>query len=297
MSWIRSFSLLPLRMLSYKRGAEFLDLDRVCMNEQHEAVQALLPHAERNHGVRAHIRKSVSEIENTIPHTEVENGERQGRVYDIEYANNHYAFASPLLIPELFELITGTKIEHLPASMITDVGAGSGELERFLLQHGVPPSRISCIDPSLASIERLRSWGITGEVGTLGPSTLPDSSQQMTFLSYFIDYDAAQSETFDAAVRITAPGGRIVFEGLLPAHMQVPSGEKAVTRGWFATDDMTRIADAVQRCGVLRDKKVILERVAYGHRSVYSRYGMRSLPTTFLTFTVHTKVDKHFDTQ
>ena len=74
---------------------------------------------------------------------------------------------------------------------------------------------------------------IRGYAGTLSEANIKDNSFDLTFLSYFIEYDVAQSDTFLNAVNVTRPGGKIILEAFLPAHIKFTTNEKTVSRGLF----------------------------------------------------------------
>jgi len=111
-------------------------------------------------------------------------------------------------------------------------------------------------------------------------------SFNLVFLSYFIEYDTAQSDTFYNAVRITKSEGAIILEAFLPAHIKFIKNNKTVTRGLFSIDDINRIKKSFSLNAKKLNKECKLEKISIGYRWVYSHYGLCKLPSIFLTFKI-----------
>lgn len=214
------------------------------------------------------------------------------KAYDAEYRGvRSYAYLSPLLVQEGFEQITGrTHTEACTLRMI-DVGAGSNELLRFIRDElHVPVENLVGTDVSEESTRIISTDGFTAHCGRLETLPIPPRSFDIVFLSYFIDYDTNQAGTFDAALRILKPGGRIVLEGLFPVRpfAFLTKDKKTfsfVTRGWSIHGDIKRVENAFSTRALTQGRTATLEHVYKGVRYVRSaRYGCKKLPSHFLVF-------------
>ncbi|MDO8659304.1 MAG: methyltransferase domain-containing protein [Candidatus Parcubacteria bacterium] len=208
-------------------------------------------------------------------------------IYNVEYSKSNYGFVNALLIGNLFNSIVDIPEDKLKFLKIIDVGVGSGELEKSLINNkGCPVYSIFCVDTSSKSIEIINKMGISGYVGALSGAYIQDNSFNLVFLSYFIEYDTAQNDTFYDAVRITKHGGKIIFEAFLPAHIKFEQNDKTVTRGYFLTYDIDRIKKNFYIHAKKLNKNCKLEKISVGHRWVYSHYGLCKLSSIFLSFTI-----------
>jgi len=216
------------------------------------------------------------------------------RAYDQEYGGSKaaYGYVSAMLSQESFELITGLVPESFSALNIIDVGAGSNEFLRFCRDTlGISPSQLTGTDVSDASRTIIEADGFTGYVGRLEELALPKEQFDLAYLSYFIDYDTDQAATFDAAIDLIKPGGKIVLEGLFPVR---PFGLLSsdvhtysfVTKGRTVEEDIELVSKAFAQKGEEKGKTVRIEKVVKTHRYVQSQYGFHRLPSYFLVFSV-----------
>jgi SAM-dependent methyltransferase len=121
-----------------------------------------------------------------------------------------------------------------------------------------------------------------GFCGTIKDAGLSEGSQDIIFLSYFVDRDSDQRGTFEESVRILRSGGRIVLEGLFPCKLVdskgVSYGTANVTKGQDAVEDIQLVIAEFKRLGAT---PVI---VGVGQRLVYSIDGSEVLPSYILVF-------------
>lgn len=215
------------------------------------------------------------------------------RAYDIEYGGSepNYAYLSPLLSPRGFEIITGGFSGPAPVRIL-DVGAGSNEFLRFCRDElELPASHLAGVDISPASVARICADGFAGYCGRLENVPLPGASFDIVYLSFFIDYDTDQRATFDAALRLTKPGGSIVIEGLFPVRPFALldsdlSTFSFITKGRSAKNDIALVSQAIEVNARAYDRAAHLDHVYTGVRYVHSRFGFSKLRTHFLVFSV-----------
>ena len=194
-----------------------------------------------------------------------------------------YGFCNALLVPALFQKITGISVDELRRQMILDVGAGSGGLEHFFLAHDVPADHVTALDPSKGSLELLFKMGITSERGTLQRGLFEQKSFSLIFLSYFIDYDTNQKETLRGTLEAVRSGGKIILEARFPVTLKVPKSDETLVSGPFSTIDIPRILSYMES---VSDRKILLERIGTGHRYTYASKGLVRYNSTFLVFKI-----------
>lgn len=214
-------------------------------------------------------------------------------MYDAEYGGMtaNYAYLNLLLCPDGLEQVTASPRFSLSNdAQIVDVGAGSGELLRYLHhERRIGSERLHGCDLSARSCDIIRRDGFTPHLGRLEEVGLCDDAFDVVFLSYFVDYDTDQRATFDAAIRAVRRSGRIVFEGCLPSR---PAGllrsERSkctfVTRGGSEMEDAELICQYVQQRGEQEGKPVSDINILSAERYLFNRRGLRKLPSTFITF-------------
>ena len=216
-------------------------------------------------------------------------------MYDAEYntkRGSHYTYLNTLQYPRGFKKITGYLPKETSQMKIIDIGAGSNEFLRFLHNEiAVPRNQLHATDISKASIEIINRDGFQGYLGRIENLSLPESFFDITFLSYFIDYDTNQRATFEETVRITKPNGKIILEGLFPS---CPSGLLEsdrtgltfITKGDAAAEDIMLVCQAFQDIAKAQRKKILVEKIIHGWRYIYNRRGHSKLPSYFLVFLV-----------
>jgi SAM-dependent methyltransferase len=269
-------------LYAWKNNIDYYYFEHDFKKSGHVFMENFIQKAQRKDKLLPLIREKILKIDSS----EINFETKQRKVYDLEYGEFHYEFLNALLVDSIFESIVGIPKDQLHFLLVLDVGAGSGELEGFLINAGCSHSSIFCIDTSSASIARLNTMGIRGYTGTLGEANIENNSFDLTFLSYFIEYDTAQSDTFLNAVNITNPGGKIILEAFLPAHIRFTTNEKTISRGLFLIDDIDKIKKNFFMHANKLNKRCTLEKISIGYRWVYSHYGLCKLPSVFLTFTI-----------
>ena len=216
-------------------------------------------------------------------------------MYDAEYGGDvgpHYAYLNSLLNIEGFEIITGISRSDVKSLNIIDLGAGSNELLRFLRDElKVPSENLAGSDISPASRDLIAKDGFAAYVGRTELLPIAPESYDVSFLSYFVDYDTNQHATFDSAIKMTRSGGKVVLEGLFPCTSfgLLPKDRetlKFVTKGESAADDIELVAQDFIAIGESFGRKVQVERICVGERYVYSHFGLVQLPSYFLTLSV-----------
>lgn len=287
MNFLINFLSYPfLRLYAWKNNATFYnfsdDFDKLGGN----FIQDFKQQTKIKKDLVSFMDKKIAEINSSEINLETKYQE----IYNVEYSKSNYGFVNALIVGPLFESIIGVSQTKLNTLKIIDVGVGSGELENFLINNGCSSSSIFGVDTSNASIELISKMGIQGRVGALSEVSIQNDSFDLTFLSYFIEYDTTQSDTFYDAVRITKSGGKIIFEAFLPAHIKFIKNDKTVTRGYFLIDDIDRIKKNFYIHTEKLNKNCKLEKISVGHRWVYSHYGLCKLPSVFMTFTISDKV-------
>lgn len=215
------------------------------------------------------------------------------RAYDEEYGKKaRYGYASAILCPEGFSLITGYEARDARGLSIIDVGAGSNEFLRFCRDTlHVPIEHLHGTDVSAASRDIIASDGFHAHLGRLETLQLPQQAFDLVYLSYFIDYDTNQAGTFASAIDCAKPGGRIVLEGLFPVRPFALLGKdrnsfRFVTKGRSVNEDIELVTESFRTIGVEKKRNVRLVRIVTGRRYVQSHYGFRELPSYFLVFEV-----------
>ena len=282
MKFLLNFLHPILGFYTWKNNIDYYDFEHDFKKSGHVLIDKFIQKAQGKDKLLPLIREGILKIDSS----EINFETKQRKVYDLEYGEFHYEFLNALLVDDIFESIAGILKGQLHSLLILDVGAGSGELEGFLTNAGCPHSSIFCIDTSSASIERINGMRIRGYAGTLSEANIKDNSFDLTFLSYFIEYDVAQSDTFLNAVNVTRPGGKIILEAFLPAHIKFTTNEKTVSRGLFLIDDIDKIKKNFFMHANKLNKRCTLEKISIGYRWVYSHYGLCKLPSVFLTFTM-----------
>ncbi|MCF7833819.1 MAG: class I SAM-dependent methyltransferase [Candidatus Pacebacteria bacterium] len=209
-------------------------------------------------------------------------------IYNIEYSqdsinNCNYTFLNALLFKDGFNKISGINVENLKGKKILNVGAGSGELEKFLIIQGCNPKDIIATDVSEQSCKKISVLGISTLVGRLENLNLKQNYFDLIFLSYFIDYDIDQISTFEEVSRILKPSGKIIFEGLLPCRpvLKIEQNKnKFVTKGKSLLGDIKSIVNFFKQ----NLYKISLEGVYVGHRFIHNRNDIAKLKSCFLVF-------------
>ena len=216
-------------------------------------------------------------------------------MYDAEYGGSegpHYSYLTALLVIEGFVSITGVTPEEARELCMIDVGAGSNELLRFCRDSlGVPSQNLAGTDISPASGALIARDGFSAYVGRIETLPIAPETFDICFLSYFVDYDTNQYATFASAIQKTKRGGRIILEGLFlcTSFGLLPHDRETlafVIKGNSAAEDLELVAHAFQRAGAEQGRDVQIERITTGKRYVYSHYGLRTLPSYFLTVRV-----------
>lgn len=206
----------------------------------------------------------------------------------------NYAFYSPLLDPMQWPTIMSPAILEQAARTV-DVGCGNGQLLAFLNENlEISREALRGIDISRAAVSLLNARGFSAAQGTLlqlsqdsAQAFVPGASADLLFLSYFVDRDADQRGTFDAAVKSLKPGGTLILEGLFPVNACDSLGgsystpDKLVTNGASASDDVRLVVDYLERSSA---GALALEKIVTGERLVYSLDGFEILPAVFLCF-------------
>lgn len=211
-------------------------------------------------------------------------------IYNIEYKQNilnsdtcNYKFLNTLLLENGFTKIVGTTTKNLHGKKILDVGAGSGELEKFLIEQGCNLKDITTTDVSEESCKKISSLGISSLVGRLEDLNFEQNYFDVIFLSYFIDYDTDQISTFKATSKILKSGGKIIFEGLLPCHPVLKiekDNDKFITKGKSILGDIKNIVEFFKQ----NSQDIYLEAIYIGFRYIHNRNGIVKLNSSFLVF-------------
>lgn len=216
-------------------------------------------------------------------------------MYDAEYGGDtgpHYAYLNSLLNMEGFEIITGLNKGSVESLSMIDLGAGSNELLRFLRDtFKIQPENLAGSDISPASRDLIAKDGFTAYLGRTEILPIAPESYDVSFLSYFVDYDTNQHATFESALTMTRKGGKIVLEGLFPCTSfgLLPRDRETldfVTKGESAAEDIELVAFDFIAIGESQGRKVEVERICIGERYVYSHFGLVRLPSYFLTLLV-----------
>ena len=217
------------------------------------------------------------------------------KVYDIEYGGQegpNYMYISALLFRQNFETISGLTPREMARMNIIDVGAGSDELLRFCHNElGIPNENLFGSDISRASKEIILKDGFRGYVGRIEDLHFSMNNFDLVFLTYFIDYDTDQEKTFEEAVRIVRPGGKIILEGKFPVDsFGLTAADKKqshfITKGDSASEDIHLVCQAFLQIGPPQNKKISVEKIVQSMRYVYSHYGLCRLPSYFLVFRI-----------
>ena len=209
-------------------------------------------------------------------------------IYNIEYGQNtqntcDYKFLNVLLFGNGFSKISGIDPKNLLGKKILDVGAGSGELEEFLLSKGCNPKDITATDVSEESCKKISKLGISALVGRLEDLNFEPNYFDVIFLSYFIDYDTDQISTFRTTSKILKSGGKIIFEGLLPSQpvLKIQQDKnKFITKGQSLLEDIKNIVNFLKQ----NSQDIYLEGIYLGSRFIHNRNGIVKLNSCFLVF-------------
>ncbi|MEK7106861.1 MAG: class I SAM-dependent methyltransferase [Patescibacteria group bacterium] len=238
------------------------------------------------------LRKLIQRIYKISPSS----NEAIASMYDVEYGGAgrpNYMYVNALLFRQEFEKITGVTADEVKNLKIIDVGAGSNELLRFLrAEFGVKSNHLFGCDLSPVSAEIIQKDGFHGYAGRIEALHFPDNNFDLVFLSYFIDFDTDQRKTFEEAVKITQPGGKIILEGKFPSN---PSGlsdiDKGrinfITKGIEAAEDIELVCRVIEQIAQFQNKKISVQKIIHSNRYVFSsRYGPCKLPSYFLVFKI-----------
>lgn len=282
MKFLLNFIHPILKLYTWKNNINYYDFDNDFEKFGKDSIESFVQKTEIKKLLLPLIKENISKIDSSESNLEI----KYQKIYDLEYNESHYGFLNALLLDNIFESIVAVPKIKFRDLKIIDIGVGSGELENSLISIGCPKSSIFCIDTSGASIERINKIGLQGYVGSLSEANIESSSFDVVFLSYFMEYDTTQNDTFYNAVRITKSGGTIVFEALLPLQIKFISNSKTVSRGYFLLDDINRIKKNFSIHAKNLNKDCKLEKISIGHRWVYSHYGLCRLPSIFLTFKI-----------
>lgn len=282
MKFLLNFLHPILKLYAWKNNIDYYNFDNDFEKFGKDFIQNFIQKTEVKKYLLPLIRKEIAKI-NSL---EINSKIKYQKIYDLEYGESNYGFLNALLVNKLFESITGISQIKFRSLTIIDVGVGSGELEIFLMSIGCLNFSIFCVDTSSTSIERIKKIGLQGYVGTLNEANIRNDSFDVTFLSYFIEYDISQNDTFYNAVRITKSDGKIVLEAFLPAHIKFIRNNKTISRGYSLIGDINRIKRNFFTHAKKLNKDCKLEKISIGHRWVFSHHGLCKLPSIFLTFKV-----------
>ena len=242
-------------------------------------------------------RFRVSRMAKKAHKTSLTSDEAVSRLYDAEYGRNNkpnYMYLNALLYRQNFEFIVGLGKSEIKNLKILDVGAGINELLRFCHDIlGVSSNQLYGSDVSEASKRIIEKDGFDGYVGRLENLNLPENYFDLVFLSYFIDYDTNQRATFEGALRILRPGGKIILEGLFPSR---PNGllevDKAkdifITKGEDAAEDISLVCNAFINISKEQNKKIGVNKIVRASRYIHNQRGLNKLPSYFIVLTVST---------
>ncbi|MEI7709138.1 MAG: class I SAM-dependent methyltransferase [bacterium] len=233
------------------------------------------------------ILKSKPELQELYRSSNVTNS-TVSNIYNIEYSENklntcNYKFLNALLLENGFSKIVGMPCENLQGKKILDVGAGSGELESFLLSKGCNPKDITTTDVSEKSCKKISALGISTLVGRLENLNFSENYFDVIFLSYFIDYDVDQVSTFLTTSKILKSDGKIIFEGLLPCQpvLKIEQDKnKFITKGKSLLDDIKNIVNFFKQ----NAEGIYIQGMYLGSRFIHNRNGIVKLNSCFLVF-------------
>ncbi len=231
--------------------------------------------------------KSKSQLQELYRSSNITNS-TVSNIYNIEYSQIklntcNYKFLNALLLESGFSKIVGMSCENLKGKKILDVGAGSGELEQFLLSKGCNPKNITTTDVSEESCKKISTLGVSALVGRLEDLNFEENYFDIIFLSYFIDYDVDQVSTFLTTSKILKSGGKIIFEGLLPCQpvLKIEQDKnKFITKGKSLLDDIKNIVNFFEQSS----KNIHIEGIYLGDRFIHNRNGIVKLNSSFLVF-------------
>lgn len=271
------------------------------LNLQEYLYQPDITESIRRWGKQQELKKSIQEriaeeIRVSVERQSNASDRAQAR-YNIEYAPQaalsggcNYSFWTPLMNAQIFRRMTSQSTLEMGAAKIVDVGAGSGDLEAWLLAQGISANQIIGVDISEASVRRLQSLGIKAAQGRIENLVGQLGSADMLFLSYFVDRDEDQRGTFSGALELLQSGGILVFEGLLPAELTDPGGvsyvdkgQNTITRGENALEDLSLLCESLVAIGASQGKTIQIQNLAAGQRFVWSRDGLENLASYFIT--------------
>jgi len=197
----------------------------------------------------------------------------------------NYDYWTATLDSSLLQIITGVSLTNMLNMKIADIGAGSGNLIKTLINLGIKKENITAVDISPTSSNTTRGLGVESLTGRLQDIQL--SGVDLVFLSYFIDRDLNQEETFNESLKALNEEGIIVLEGLLPALPVDPSGISyaelgLVTKGKSVEEDLELIIDRYFELAKNQGIQIVATKVFSSLRLVYSRDGFELLPSYFL---------------
>ncbi len=210
------------------------------------------------------------------------------------FEGTHYWFYSPILEPNILYVIlemSETKIapcriltekeNRILKSRIIDIGCGNGLLLEKLSLLGVQRHRLVGIDISEQAVKRVCKM-FPSICGRIENQKDWFENFDFVFLSYFVDRDENQKETFKKSVQTLNWKGFLVLEGLFPCVLSdsngVSYGEANVTKGLDPVEDILCVVEECKRL------KVVLKKIIVGQRLVYSLDGSEVLPTYILVF-------------
>ena len=161
-----------------------------------------------------------------------------------------YDYLSPLSSSNFFERTTWIDIKEViwkSESMLL-VWSWSGKTIEFLLNQGVLPEQITCIDISQEAIDYTTSqYWCVWYVWRIEDCSLNEEWYDYCFLEYFVDRDDNQRATFDQASILAKK--KIILEWLFPVVSEdtswtsyVTDKETLVTTWNSASEDMQKVA-------------------------------------------------------
>ncbi len=282
-----------VRSLAIKFNADFLNLRTV--PSVAEAMQQQYVTFRNAASTRSALFSEINVLTRDAYERATDSDTAIANMYDAEYGGTtgpHYAYLNALLNISGFELITGIDAKSAKSFSFIDIGAGSNELLRFLRDElYVPSENLVGTDISPASRDLIERDGFVGFVGRTEVLPIIPESYDVSFLSYFVDYDTNQHASFESALTMTRKGGKIVLEGLFPCTSfgLLPKDRDSlefVTKGESASDDIRLVALDFISIGEASGRNIQVERICVGERFVYSHFGLVKLPSYFLTLGV-----------
>lgn len=274
------------------------------------------PDFDRKIGPRPLILDLVRQLVDRKTQGLIDPGERAVARYEVEYANGqelaamlestdlqkpevdveavlnkrcNYTYWTPLMNPDVFKTLTNIDPDEMrKLDSIVDVGAGSGDLIRTLIKWGVNPQRVLGVDISSTSSQRITELGCQSRCGRFDEVVSSNDSFDLIFLSYFIDRDANQTNTFLRTLQSLKISGTLVLEGLFPCIPIDPNGlvysnpENTITRGNSTQEDIALVISAFKEISTSLDMNIEIIGTGSGEREVYSRDDKETLPSDII---------------